>query len=185
MRKKREMLAVSIGLVLLSGVVLAQTAGQGQAPQPTAEHKKLGYFVGKWTSEGDLKPNPWMPGGKYTSTDTCEWFEGGFALLCRSEGKGPMGPTKSVYILGYSTEEKAYTYYGIDNSPMTMASVPKGTVQGDTWTFNDEAKMGGKMVKSRYSIKEASPTSYSFKWESVGDDGSWKTVMEGKSTKAR
>jgi hypothetical protein len=67
---------------------------------------------------------------------------------------------------------------------MTMASVPKGMVQGDTWTFNDEAKMGGKMVKSRYSIKQASPTSYSFKWESVGDDGSWKTIMEGKSTKA-
>lgn len=185
MRKKREMLAISIGLVLLSGVVLAQAAGQGQAPQPTAEHKKLGYFVGKWTSDGELKPNPWMPGGKYTSTDTCEWFEGGFSLICRSEGKGPMGPAKSVYILGYSAEEKAYTYYGVDNSPMTMASVPKGTVQGGTWTYNDEAKMGGKMVKSRYTIQEASPTSYSFKWESMGDDGTWKTIMEGKSTKAR
>ena len=95
-----------------------------------------------------------------------------------------MGSTKSVYILGYSTEEKAYTYYGVDNSPMTMASVPKGTVQGDTWTFNDEGKMGGKVVKSRYTIKQASPTSYSFQWASMGDDGSWKTMMEGKSTKA-
>jgi hypothetical protein len=68
---------------------------------------------------------------------------------------------------------------------MTMASVPKGTVQGNTWTFNDESKMGGKMVKGRYIIREASPTSYTFAWESMGDDGSWKTIMEGKSTKAR
>jgi len=42
MRKMRGMLAVSIGLALLSGFVLAQATGQGQAPQPTAEHKKLG-----------------------------------------------------------------------------------------------------------------------------------------------
>jgi len=49
--------------------------------------------------------------------------------------------------------------------------------------FVDEAKMGGKMVKSRYSIKELSPTSYTFKWETQGEDGAWQTVMEGKSTK--
>jgi hypothetical protein len=36
--------------------------------------------------------------------------------------------------MSYSSEEKVYTYYGVDNSPMTMASVPHGTVQGNTWT---------------------------------------------------
>jgi hypothetical protein len=29
-----------------------------------------------------------------------------------------------------------------------------------------------------------SPTSYSYKWEVQGEDGSWMTVMEGKATKA-
>jgi hypothetical protein len=118
-----------------------------------------------------------------TSRDNCEWFEGGFAVLCRGEGKGPMGPTKALGILGYSTEEKAYTYFGLDNSPMAMATVPRGTMEGGTWVYNDEAKMGGKMVKSRYMIKETSPTSYTFKWEMLGEDGAWQTIMEGKSTK--
>ena len=30
-------------------------------------------------------------------------------------------------IMGYSTEEKAYVSRGVDNSPMTWASVPRGT----------------------------------------------------------
>jgi uncharacterized protein DUF1579 len=131
----------------------------------------------------EIKPNAFMPGGKATSQDTCEWFDGGFAVICRSSGKSPMGPTKSIGILGYSAEEKIYTYYGIDNSPMVMASVPRGTVQAGSWVYDDETKMGGKSVKSRYTIKETSPTSYTFKWETMGDDGAWQTVMEGKSTK--
>lgn len=175
-------LALAACFVVTSGVSLAQAPAEKPAPGP--EQKKLGYFVGRWTTAGEMKPNPFMPGGKMTSNDVCEWFDGGFAVVCRSEGKGPMGPTKGLGILGYSTEEKAYTYYGIDNGPMAMSSVPRGTVQSGTWTYDDESKMNGKMVKSRYVIKETSPSSYTFKWELQGEDGAWQTIMEGKSTRA-
>jgi hypothetical protein len=178
----RRLFAVAICVVLPAVGALALASGE--APKPGPEHKKLGYFVGKWTAEGETKPNPFMPGGKFTNNDSCEWFDGGFAVICRSQGKGPMGPTKGLGIMGYNAEESVYTYYGVDNSPMVMASVPKGTVQGDTWVYDDEAKMGGKTVKSRYTIREISPKSYSFKWEVQGDDGAWQAVMEGKSTKA-
>ena len=118
--KRREIMAAALSLAV-SGAALAQAAGE--APKPTAEHKKLGYFVGKWTTEGDMKPNPFGPGGKVTATDNCEWFEGGFSVVCKSEGKSPAGPTKGMGIMSYNTEEKAYTYYGLDNSPMSMSSV--------------------------------------------------------------
>lgn len=40
-------------LFLLAGVVsAAEPAG---APQPSPEQRKLGYFVGNWTSEGIVK----------------------------------------------------------------------------------------------------------------------------------
>ena len=84
----------------------------------------------------------------------------------------------------YSTEEKVYTYYGIDNTAMTMSTVPKGKVSGDTWTYDDEAMMGGQKVKSRVTIKELSPTAYTFKMEIMGADGKWAPMMEAKSTKA-
>jgi hypothetical protein len=123
------------------------------------------------------------PGGKMTTTDDCQWFEGQYSVICRSEGSTPMGPTKSIGILGYSTEDKVYTYYGVDNSGMSMATVPKGTVKGDTWTYTDESMMGGKKVKSRVVIKELSPTSYSFRMDFQGPDGKWAPVMESKNTK--
>jgi hypothetical protein len=178
---QREMVLVAASLLLGSGFALAQA--QPQAPQPGPEQKKLGYFVGTWTNEGEMKPNPFMPGGKFSGTDRCEWFEGGFTVVCRSEGTGPMGPTKGLGIMGYNSEEQVYTYYGVDNSPMTMASVPRGKVTGDTWVYDDEAKMGGKTVRSRFVMQQLSATSYTFKWEMVGEDGAWTTVMEGKSTK--
>jgi hypothetical protein len=168
-------------VVLLAGSTLVRAQG---APKPGPEHKKLAYYTGKWTSESEVKANPFMPPGKYTSKDDCDWFQGGFAVMCRSEGGGPMGAMKSLGILGYSSEDKVYTYYGIDNSGMVPTTVAKGSVEGDTWTYVDEAKMGGKLVKSRYTMKQLSPTSYSFKWEMQGEGGAWSTLMEGKSTKA-
>lgn len=168
---------------------LALMGGQlayGQQPQtmePGSEHQRLGYFVGTWHTVGEAKPSEMGPGGKMTFTERCEWFEGRFAVVCHSEGQSPMGPGKSMGILSYSPQEKAYTYYGVDSSGMTMTSVPHGAVKGDTWTYDDEGMMGGKKVKSRVTIKEVSPTSYTFKMETLGPDGKWVEVMESTSTK--
>ena len=96
-----------------------------------------------------------------------------------------MGPSKSIGIIGYSPKEKVYTYYGIDNSSMGMASVPKGTIQGDTWTYTDEMMMGGTKVKSRVTIKELSPTAYTFTMEAQGPDGKWVPLMETRNTKVK
>jgi hypothetical protein len=87
--------------------------------------------------------------------------------------------------MSYSPEAKAYTYYGVDNTGMTMASVPRGTVKGDTWTYDDESMMGGKKVKTRVTIKELSPTAYTFKMETQGADGKWAPLMESKATKTK
>jgi hypothetical protein len=183
MRRTFELLAASV-VVSLVAVQLA-TAQAPQAPKPGPEHQRLGYFVGKWTVEGEMKPSPMGPGGKMTSSDTCEWFEGRFAVICHSEGKTPMGASKSVGILGYSSEEKIYTYYGVDNSNMTMTTVPRGTVQGNTWSYTDESMMGGQKVKSRVTIKQLSPTAYTFTMELQGPDGKWAPMMESRSTKAK
>jgi hypothetical protein len=183
MKRPLRMFA-AFAVVSVAGVSSAAAQAQ-QPPKPGPEHARLGYFVGKWTAEGEMKPGPMGPGGKTTSTDTCEWFEGRFSVICRYDGTGPMGPSKGIGILSYSPEEKVYTYYGVDNSSMTMASVPKGTVRGDTWTYTDEGTMGGKKVKSRVIIKELSPTAYTFMMEMQGPDGKWIPAMESRNTKTQ
>jgi hypothetical protein len=181
MQNKIEWLAVCAAVALL-GFQLA-SAEEPTAPKPGPETQRLKYFLGHWTTEGEIKASPMGPGGKFTQTSKCDWFEGGFTLVCNTEGKTPMGPSKGIDILGYSSEDKAYTYYGVDNSGMTMSTVPHGTVHGDTWTYNDESMMGGKKVKTRVIIKELPPSAYTFRMDMQGADGKWTTVVESKSTK--
>ena len=171
--------------LMLAVVVLFAAQQAPPMPKPGPEHQRLSYFVGKWTSEGEMKPGPMGPGGKLTTSDSCEWFEGRFAVVCRSEGKTPMGPMKNMGLMSYSTEEKIYTYYGIDNSGMTMTNVARGTVKGNTWTYTDESTMGGKNMKSRVTITEVSPTEYTFRMEMQAPDGKWLPVLESKNTKAK
>jgi hypothetical protein len=183
MKRKLDCLTVAV-ILSLAGVQIA-AAQAPAAPKPGPEHQRLGYFVGKWTTEGTMQAGPMGPAGKMTSTDTCEWFEGHFAVVCHSDGKSAMGASKEIALMSYSPEEKAYTYYSTNNSGMTMTSVPKGTVTGDTWTYNDEMAMGGQKMKMRVTIKELSPTAYTFKMEMQGPDGKWVPTAEAKSTKTK
>ena len=183
MRTRIGSLALLSALCLaLPGAVLAQAPA---APKPGPEHQKLAYFVGRWVGEGTLNASPFGPGGKVSSKEDCEWFEGNFAVVCKSQGTGPTGPVKSLGIMSYSPEEKVYVYYGLESSGMTMTTVARGTVSGDTWTYSDESTMGGKKIKSRYVLTQISAKNYDFKWEMMGENGQWTTVASGKSTKVK
>lgn len=156
-----------------------------QPPKPGPEHQKLAYFVGRWTEEGEMKAGPMGPGGKVTSVSLCQWFAGGgFYLVCRSDGKGPSGQMRSLGILGYSTERKRYTYYGIDNSGMG-GDPAYGDLAGDTWNWEGESMMGGKSVKYRYVIKQVSPDKYTWKWDMSVAGGAWTSVAEGTDTRVK
>ena len=107
--------------LVVAGLSFAVGAGMAQAPEkkapekkagppkPGPEVKKLDVFVGTWTSEGEIKPNPMMPAGKFTSKDSCSWYKGGFHVVCTSKGSGAMGAMQGLGIIGYNTEDKVYT----------------------------------------------------------------------------
>lgn len=178
-----------VAVLAASGLLVAALAARAdekkmEMPKPGPEIKKLGYFVGTWKSEGELKPNNFgMPAGKYASSDKCEWFSGGFHVVCHSTSKGPMGATHGLGLLGYNSEEKVYTYAGIDSSGMgEMGS--KGKVEGEAWTYTSESMMGGKKMWGRYSMMISSPDSYTFKYETSADGNQWALMMDGKATRA-
>ena len=181
MSMHKLLVSIAAGLAF-TGTALAEMP---PVPKPGPEHEKLGYFVGKWNSEGSMKETPFGPGGKITNHDDCQWFQGKFAVICNSTGSNPAGPTRSIGIISYSTEQSAYTFYGADTSGTTQYTVPLGTIDGDTWTYKDTSKMGGQMVTSRYVIKILSPDSYAFHWDVQDADGTWNTVMEGKEMRVK
>ncbi|HEY4369828.1 MAG TPA: DUF1579 family protein [Steroidobacteraceae bacterium] len=175
----KRMLALSVGVLVVCGVAIAQVA---EAPKPGAEHKAMEYFAGKWQTEGEIKPSPFGPGGKMTSQDVCELFDGGFQVVCRGRGSGPAGPMSSLGILAYDAAGKAYTYYGIDNAGTSELSA--GNRVGKTWVFTAISNMAGHAFNSRYIMVESSPTSYTYKWETSPDGEQWTLIAQGRSTKS-
>lgn len=172
----------TITLISAAWLVLAVSAfSQTETPKASPEHKKLDIFAGSWTLEGDMKPGAMGPGGSMTEYEKCEWMEGNFFLICHTDFKSSMGNGSGLSIMGYSSEDKAYTYREYNSWGESMES--KGSVDNDTWTWTNDEKMGDKMMKGRFMMKITSPTTYTFAYEVSQDGAKWTNVMDGKATK--
>jgi hypothetical protein len=176
-------LTLLLALGLSVAFVCAAEDKKAETPKPGPEHARLAYNVGAWRFEGEAKASSFGPGGKFSGTETCEWFSGEFAIVCRATSRGPMGTVKGMSILGYDPEEKVYTYYGIDSAG--YGGLGKGSVTGDTWTWTGEMKVKGKLMKSRFTIKEVSRDSYTARSEISEDGGPWTVESESSGTREK
>ena len=179
---RRVVLIILFALTFGAGSLFAALA-PSQMPQPSPELKRLGYFVGKWHSEGEMKPGPFGPGGKFTESQDVQWMPGGFFLIINADEQSPMGNGKTLMIMGYDSEKNAYTFSAFNS--MGQNEVATGTLEGNTWTWLSDSVMGGKAVKTRFTMKGLSPTSYTTKFEMSSEGGGWNTIMEGTTTKAK
>jgi hypothetical protein len=172
-----------LGMILAAVILLATAAAaQMEMPKPGPEHKKMDFFVGTWTMEGDMKPGPMGPGGKMTENEKCEWMEGGFFLVCHADYKmEKMGNGVGLSVMGYSKDDKAYTYREFSSDGEFLDA--RGQLAGDTWTWTSENKMGGTTMKGRFTMKMTSSTSYNFSFEMSQDGTNWTLVLDGKATK--
>jgi hypothetical protein len=177
---KRSSTVICTALFALVATV-SLTAQMG-TPTTAPELKKLAFLAGDWTSEGDMKPGPGMPGGKFTYSTHAEWMAGNFFLVEHSNADMPgMGKFTELAVLGYDPDRKVYTYQAFNSLGQNETST--GTLDGDTWTFLSDEHFGGNAFKGRYTMKVLSPTSYTMKFEMSQDGTNWMTGMEGKATK--
>jgi len=169
--------AFLLGIVFLASAALAQM----EPMKPSPELKKLDYFAGNWKSVGDVKPGPMGKGGVTTIHEHLDWMDGKFFLVNRGKYSGADGSGSVIAFLGYDPQEKVYTYSEFNSAGEAVHA--KGTVDGDTWTWGNEMKMGDKTMKTRFTEKIASPTEYTYKFEMSPDGTNWNLIMNGKATK--
>ena len=151
------------------------------APKPWPELRKLDYFAGTWSLNGEVKPGPLGPGGKMIEIDRNQWMEGGFFLVVHSEFKTPMGDGTGVAYMGFDPNENTYTYDEFNSVGEAIHS--RGSVDGDTWIWSGERKTDSGITKTRLIQKVSSPSSYDFRFEISEDASIWTTVLEGKAVK--
>jgi hypothetical protein len=85
--------------------------------------------------------------------------------------------------MGYSADDKVYSYREFNSWGEFDDS--KGTLDGDTFSWTNETKMGGMTMKGRFVMKNLTPMAYNFSYEMSQDGAKWTTVMDGKATKAK
>jgi hypothetical protein len=173
-----------LGFVLLA-VQMPVAFGEGPTPpqpKPGPEIGRLSYYLGSWRGEGEAKAGPFGPGGKLSSTTTCEWFDGGFHLVCRGEEQGPTGKRTFLNIRTYDEKTQAYTEYGISSLGETEYNTG-GTIVGNTKTFAFDMNIEGKPTKLRYVEVQVSPTLYTYEAAASTDGGPWAVIAEGKVRK--
>ena len=175
--ERRMLLGTLLAVVASAGAASAQMP----APKPGAEQKALERFVGTWKLEGTMEASPMGPGGKFSGTERCRMYEGGWHLVCDTTGKGPMGDMAGHFIMTYDRAAREYRYFAINT--MADAEIATGTLSGNTWTFTSTMDMAGQKIHSRFLLTEDTPTRHSLKWEMSMDGKSYKTMMSGTATK--
>jgi hypothetical protein len=108
-------------------------------------------------------------------------MDGAFFLVTQSDFHGAVGNGTETAYMGYDGNDKLYTYDSFNT--LGEADHAKGSLDGDTWVWLSETKVGSTSLKGRLTIQVLSARDYKFKFETSPDGNAWTTMLEGKDTK--
>ena len=172
----KALLGAAILVILLPCLAFGET---NDGPKPGSEIQKLGYYVGTWKGHGETVAGPFGPAGKLSSEQTCNWFAGGFHIVCRGEEAGPTGKRKFLNIIGYDHKTKAYTQYSISSFGQTEDDLG-GTLIGNRLVFVLDGDAEGKPAKFRYTEVHVSPVLYTYRGEISLAGAAWTLIGKGE-----
>lgn len=155
----------------------AQSQGS-QAPEPPSGVAPLGYYVGSWQGHGEIG------GEKLASSFTCEWFSGGFQVICRGNESGPSGKRAFINIKSFDETGKSYSEYSASSMGETEYD-RGGTLSGNTLVYLIDQDLGGKPARIRYTETRLSADVMTYRAEASIDGAPWKDMARGEIRKLR
>jgi len=175
---------ISVQLFVLFFCFATAMQAQAPTPKPDPEVKKLHVSLGHWTYEGEYKPGPLGPGGKFAGEDDGQMILGGFFFQARWTEKGPTGEGRGLELDGYDPVNKNFSseLYFDDGSRFSGVL----TVAGNTFTYEGKMVMAGKQYQFKGTFVLAPDlASGTYKTEISLDGKTWTTSGESKWTKAK
>lgn len=153
-----------------------------KSSEPSADHKRLNIFVGKWKvegksyAEGSSNENLQVSFVEMNFMQTCEWLSGGFFLMNRWDGHVGKSIFNGMEVIGYDTESRSYFSRFFDNAG--NAPSYQVTVCENVWTYNGELQRAtfefsddGKTMKTHWDWKKA-------------DSENWQPLCDLTATKS-
>lgn len=180
MRSRTILSLTAFAVTLFASVARAQTM---QAPKPGPEAKKMGMFVGHFNNDGEAKAGVMGPNAtKISSMEDCRWTAGGFAILCNETSEAGGMKSTSTSLMYYDPSDKMYHYHDVDSTGDVGEST--GTFDGDTWTWTGKGFMDGKVMYSKFTMKNVSRNGYDWTMGAGDSESSIQEGMTGKVTRA-
>jgi hypothetical protein len=109
-----------------------------ETPKPTAAHRRLEAFAGRWEGEETVHASPWTKAGKATATRRARLGCDGFFLIDNYTERRSDGTMEGHGVIGYDAQQKKYTLHWFDNFGSPPSSPGLGDFDGDALVFDFE-----------------------------------------------
>jgi hypothetical protein len=164
----------------MSGLAMAQ--GNGPAPQPGPEAKKLAMLAGNWQYEGAAKASPLGPAAKISGKQTGRIVGGGVGVEFTGEETGTFGGVKWAETDVYDSASKSNRFLGHqDDGSIWQGS---SSFSGNVLKFSGTQTAKGVSYQMRGTITFAADgKSYTQQNEISTDGKAWALWSDVKYTK--
>ena len=158
------------------------SAPKPRLPKPSADHRLLEAFIGKWHAkgtsyaDGQRADDPLASGVAWTSDETYEWLPGGFFVLHRWDAMAGEREFKGTEIMGYDKAEGGHFTRFFDNAgnhPNYRAQVKE-----NVWTFTEA------VTRATVTVSDDG-NNMKFHWQWRNDGSDWLPLCDRTATRIR
>jgi ketosteroid isomerase-like protein len=153
------------------------------AANASSDVKKLSDIVGRWQIDGKFQMDPKNPEGAVVLALDCQWFAGGFQVVCLYSGTIAGAPLQETSTYSYNATTKSHEIYNVQSLGATVPG--KVTIQPGMWTHVFDTRADGKPAKQRLTLTNMSPDGGDWKEEISVAGGAWMSIGGGKFAKAK
>ena len=147
-----------------------------ETPKPTAEHRRLAAFAGRWEGEEKVHETPWTKAGKAKARREARVGMDGFFLIDNYHEQREDGHMEGHGVIGYDPKGKRYTLHWFDSYGSPPSTTGYGRFEGDTLVFDFEyPDHRGRTI---YGLDGAD--THTYRVEMGGKDGKLAPVIEGR-----
>ena len=143
---------------------------------------KLGAFLGKWKSSGEILDTAYSKASKNSAETDCHWSPNHGFLVCDQTVHTSAGVENDLSIYTYNDAEKSFSFFGLSRNDKNVR-MPKLTIEGNIWTYSGGYDDGPKHITFRTVNEFKSPNLVIYRSECSDDGTHWIKTGSGTSTR--
>jgi len=147
------------------------------------EMKALSPLLGHWAIEGTVVMDAKGSAVPMKAMQGCDWFAGGYAVVCRTTGTMGGATNESASFMYYDHLRKGYVNTAVGSLKDSTGS-GRLVITPESFVFTSEFMLEGKPAKDRMTLSNMTPEGGTWKYELSMAGGPYKAAGEGKYTKA-